>query len=78
MFCGKTANNKINRLHKHTLRVLYGDYTSTLEELLVKSEEITIHSSNLQKLMVEIYGRTNYISPSVMLEFFATKEIKYL
>ena len=77
MFCGKIANNRINRSHKHALRVLQGDYTSTFEELLIKSEEITIHCSNLQKLMVEIYECTNYISPSALSEFFATKEIKY-
>ena len=43
MLCGKTANNRINQLHKRALRVLDGDYTSTIEELLVRSEEITIH-----------------------------------
>ena len=78
MFCGKIANNKINRSHKRALRVLHGDYTSTFEELLIKSEEVTVHCSNLQKLMVEIYECTNYISPSATLsEFFPTKEIKY-
>ena len=58
MLCGKIANNRINRSHKRSLRVLHGDYTSTFEELLIKSEEITIHCSNLQKLMVEIYECT--------------------
>ena len=77
MFCGKTANNRINQLHKRALRVLHGDYTSTFEELLVKSEEITIHCSSLQKLLIEIYECTNYISPAVLSEFFITKEINY-
>ena len=46
---------------------------------LSKCEGITtsVTCSNLQKLMVEIYECTNYISPSVFSEFFATKEIKY-
>ena len=77
MFCGKTSNNRINRLHKRALRVLHGDYTSTFEELLARSEELTIHCSKLQKLMVEIYECTNFISPSILSEFFATKEITY-
>ena len=77
MFCGKIANNKRNRSHKHVLRVLHGDYTSKFEELLIKSEEITIHCSNLQKLIVEIYECTNYISPPALSEIFPTKEIKY-
>ena len=48
-----------------------------IEEVLVKSEEITIHCSNLQKLMIEIYECINYISPPVFSEFFTTKEINY-
>ena len=66
IFYGKTANNRIHQLHKCTLRVLQSDYTATFEELLVKSEEVTIHCSNLQKLMIEIYECTNYLSPAVL------------
>ena len=36
-----------------------------------------IHCSDLQKLMIEIYECTNYISPPVLSEFFTTKEINY-
>ena len=77
MFCGKIANNKINWSHKRALRVLHSDYAPTFEELQIKSEEISIHCSNLHKLMVEIYECINYISPSALSEFFPTKEIKY-
>ena len=47
MFCGKTANNRINQLHKRALRVLHNDYAATFEHL-EKSEEVTVHCSNLQ------------------------------
>ena len=77
MFCGKIANNRINQLHKRALRVLQSDYAATFEELLVKSKEVTIHCSNLQKLMIDIYECSNYISPALFTEFFATKEISY-
>ena len=50
---------------------------ATFEELLVKSKEVAIHCSNLQKLMIEIYEYTNYICPAVLTEFFTTKEISY-
>ena len=66
-----------NQLHKRTLRVLQSDYTATFEELPVKSKEVTIHCSNLQKLMIEIYNCTNYIGPVVLTEFFTTKEVSY-
>ena len=65
----------INQLHKRVLRVLQNDYTVTFEDLLEKSEEVTVHCSNLQKLMIEIYEFTNYIGPAVLAEFFTTKEI---
>ena len=50
---------------------------STFEELLVKSEEITIHCSNLQKLMIKVYECTNNTSPAILKEFFTTKELSY-
>ena len=77
MSLGKTANNRINQLHKRALRVLQNDYTAIFEDLLGKSEEVTAHCSNLQKLMIEIYECANYIGPAVSTEFFITKEISY-
>ena len=34
MFCGKTANEEVNRVHKRALRVLLNDFASPFEELL--------------------------------------------
>ena len=73
----QTANNRINQLHKRALRVLQKDYTATFEDLLEKSVEVTVHCSNLQKLMIEIYECTNYIGPAFLTKFFTTKEISY-
>ena len=69
--------NRIDQLHKRATRVLRYDYTATFEDLLEKSEEVTVHCSNLQKLMIEIYECTSYIGPAVLTEFFTTKEISY-
>ena len=77
MFCGKTANHRINQLHKRALRVFHNDYTATFEYLLEKSEEVTVRCSNLQKLMIEIYECTNYIGPAVLIELFTIKDISY-
>ena len=77
MFCGKTANNTINRLHKRALRALYRDYDAPFEELPRRSGELTIHCKNLQKLMLEIYKRINGACPSFMLEFFKPKDANY-
>ena len=52
MFCGKTANEEVNRVHKRALRVLLNDYDSTFEELLHRNEEITIHVKKFAKTYV--------------------------
>ena len=77
MFCGKTANDRINQLHERALKVLHNDHTATFEDLLEKSEEETVHCSNLQKLVIEIYECSNYIGPAVLTELFTTKDISY-
>ena len=41
MFCSRSANNKINKLHKRALRIVYDDYNSKFEELLTKDGSFT-------------------------------------
>ena len=77
MFCGKTANNTINRLHKRALRVLYREYGASFEDLLRRSGELTVRCKNLQKLLLEIYKCINAACPSFMSEFFTPKDIQY-
>ena len=43
MFCSRSANNKINKLHERALRIVYDDYNSKFEELLIKDGSFTIH-----------------------------------
>ena len=48
MFCDRTLNAKINRLHERALRIAYNDYISSFEDLLVKDGSVTIHEKNLR------------------------------
>ena len=77
MFCGKTPNDKVNSVHKRALRVLLNDYTSSLEELLHRKEEVTIHDKNLQKPMLEVYSCMTSANPSFLWEFFNKKLLSY-
>ena len=45
-------NNKINHIHERALRIVYNDYSSTLEDLLNKDKSVTIHQRNLQQLAI--------------------------
>ena len=77
MFCGKTANNEINRVHKRALRIVLRDYDRSFDELLVEIEEKTIHVRNLQMLMIEVYKSLNHQNPSFLWELLARKEVNY-
>ena len=61
MFCSNTLNNKINHIHERALRLVYQDYSSTFEELLVKDKSLAI----------EMYKVKNDLSPPFMKDIFS-------
>ena len=68
MFCSRSLNHKINRLHERPLRLAYNDYTATFEDLLAKARTVTIHQRNLRVLAIEMYKIANGLSPDFMIE----------
>ena len=77
MFCGRTANKEINRVHKRALRKLLKDFVASFDELLIRNEEKTVHVQNLQKLMIEVHKSLNHENPSFLWDLFTRKEINY-
>ena len=59
------------------LRLVLGDFTASLEELLEISESSSIHIQNLQSLMTEVYKCLNRLYPEFMWEMFQMKNIPY-
>ena len=66
----RTINNKINRLHERTLRIVYSDFKSTFEGLLRKDNSFSKHERNIQHLAIEIYKFLNGLSPSFLINVF--------
>ena len=55
MFCSRTINARINRIDERSLRIVYNNYVSTLNELLTTDKSFTIHHRNVQTLAIEIW-----------------------
>ena len=70
MFHSRTVNNKINLLHERALRIVYSDFKSPFEGLLMKDNSFSIHERNIQSLAIEIYKFFNGLSPSFQNNVF--------
>ena len=74
MFCSNTMNNKINHIHERALRLVYQDYTSTFEELLIKDKSLCFHHRNIHQVAIEMYKVKHDLSPPFMKEIFSVND----
>ena len=51
----RTLNNKINRIHERSLRVVCNNKNFTFKELLDKDKAVSIPTRNLQILVTEMF-----------------------
>ena len=73
MFHSRTINNKINRLHERALRIVYFDFRSCCEGLLMKDNSFPIRERNIQCLAIEIYRFFNGLPLSILNNVFHKK-----
>ena len=74
MFHSKALNNKINKIHKRALQLVYKDKSLTFEQLLKKDKSFSIHERNLQKLATEMYKVKNNLCPKLFQDLFSRRE----
>ena len=65
----RKLNNKINRIHERSRRVVYNDKKVTSKELLDKDKAVSMHTRNLQILVNEMFKVKIEESPSIMPGF---------
>ena len=69
-------NNKVNNIHKRTLRIVYQDKKSSFENLLKCYYNTSIQTKNLQYLAAELFKVKNSLSPEITKNFvFQENEI---
>ena len=73
MFCSRSMNNKINRIHERALRIVYQDYSTTFEGLLKRDNSLTFHHRNIHHVAVEMFKVKHDLSPPFMKEIFSHK-----
>ena len=74
MFCSRSCNNKINKLHERALRLVYDDYESSFDVLLNKNKSFSIHHQNIQKLLIEVFKSLNKPSPGNFFDSLLTSK----
>ena len=72
----RILNNRINKLHERALRILYKDYLTTFEDLLIKDQSVRVHQHNIQMLAIEMYKVKNNITVRIIRFHFNKR--KYL
>ena len=70
-------NNRINKIHERTLRLIYRDKKLTFNGLLELDNSVTIHQRNLQILATEIFKVKNSLALEIMTEVFEIQEPHY-
>ena len=85
LYChSRKLNDRINLIHERGLRMVYGDYTSSFEELLRKDGAVTIHHRNIQLLAIVMFqlkespnGKTGFVIPRVKNEYMGKLSLRY-
>ena len=66
MFCSRRANNRINKLHEQALRLVYDDYETSFSDLLAIDGSFTIHQTNIQTLLLQMYKIKHNLSENCL------------
>ena len=77
MFCCKRAHSLIDKTHHKALCAKLNTFAFTYDELLLRSNSISIHSKNLQLMVIEIFKSLNRLNPEFMWDCFILKDNLY-
>ena len=70
MFHNRKLNERINQIRESARKIVYKDFKSSFQELLIEDNSLNIHHRNLQKLVTEIFKVKNGLSHELMNDVF--------
>ena len=70
MCYNRSLNNKIDRLHERSLRIVYSDKTSHFSQLLQKDGSDSINYQNIRQLAIEIFKVSKGLCPEIVKGLF--------
>ena len=77
MFHSRKLDERINHIHERALSIVYKDFNSSFQELLIEDNSLNIHHRNLQKLVTEIFKVKNGLLPELINDVFEFIEKPY-
>ena len=69
-FTSTRSANKIDSIQKRALRLLYNDYTSTYDSLLVKENKPSMELKRYRTLALEIFKTLNVLNTTSIQDLF--------
>ena len=77
MFCSRTSNNMINKIHERALQLILNDRTRDFDTLLQNNNNTCNQHRNIKTLMIEIYKMKNNLNPPIMDNMFERRNNTY-
>ena len=77
MFCDRTKDNKIDRIHEKVLHIVSQNKIADSNTFLLESNSVSIQKRHLQLLMIEVYKTAQNINLSFMKAIFVQKDITH-
>ena len=77
MFANKFSIDKILKIHKRTIQTVYDVYDESYENLLKRSDDISIHQKHMRYLAIEVYKSLTMLNPGFMWNFSERNHIPY-
>ena len=77
MFSNKCSIDKNMKIHNGTLQIVYDVYDESYENLLNRSDDISIHQKHLRYLAIEVYKSLTKLNPGFMWNFIERNHIPY-